>query len=181
MGYLLLATLWLTGHRAIVHLQAYRQSAAAISAALPLRQPFRTLGVAKDRLSCVDPAGTLHPAASEIGPTVTCRNATPPSPLRIDRLKPPVIEANRIRRYRLHGAGFTKDLSITLNAPSFVGSSLSRDSDQYPAEVDPNGQWADVFLSVRPVAGRHSVALRLTNERNQTARSSAPVQATALR
>jgi hypothetical protein len=121
------------------------------------------------------------PPPAKSAPPSPAGTLPPPSPLRIDRLKPPVIEANRIRRYRLHGAGFTKDLSITLNAPSFVGSSLSRDSDQHPAEVDPNGQWADVFLSVRPVAGRHSVALRLTNESNQTARSSAPVQATALR
>jgi len=96
MGYLLLATLWLTGHRAIVHLQAYRQSAAAISAALPLRQPFRTLGVAKDRLSCVDPAGTLHPAASEIGPTVTCRNATPPIP---PSHRPPQAARHRSQPY----------------------------------------------------------------------------------
>ncbi|MCA2969102.1 MAG: hypothetical protein INH43_11355 [Acidobacteriaceae bacterium] len=195
---LLLATLWLTVPRAIFRLEVNCQSAPAVSAAgflgrivripcaeqratVQLYQPFRTLDFAKDRVSCVDAAGALYPAASEIGPAIACRNSPSRATLRIDRLEPPVIEANHIRRYRLHGAGLTKDLSITLDAPSFVGSSLSRDSDQHPVEVDPNGQWADVFLSVMPVANRAQVSFQLANESNQTAAFTAPVQVTALR
>ncbi len=195
---LLLTTVWLTGPNAIFPLQANCESAASIvatgflgrstgapcherRASVQLYQPFRTLDFAKDRVSCVDPTGTLYPAASEIGPAVVCRNSPVRATLRIDRLEPPVIETNHIRRYRLHGAGLTKDLSITLDAPSFVGSSLSRDSDRHPVEVDPNGQCADVYLSVMSAAGQEQVSFQLANESNQTAAFAAPVRVTALR
>lgn len=195
---LLFATVWLVGPHAIYRLQAVCEGAPVVMASsflgreirvpcqsrratVQVYQPFRTIDVAKDRVSCIDAGGTVYPALSQAGPIVACN--TPPSqqPLRVDRIEPAAIEANRIRRYRLLGAGFTKDVSVSLDAASFVGSSLSRDSDRHPAEVDPQGQWVDVFISVMHVPGRDRVLIKLTNEHNQVAEFTAPVQVTALR
>jgi hypothetical protein len=195
---LLLASVWLLGPHAIFRLQANCEGAPVIVASsflgrevrvpcqsrravVQVYQPFRTIDVAKDRVSCVDQAGTVFPAVSQAGPIVGCNIPHSQQPLRVDRIEPAVIEANHIRRYRLHGSGFTKDVSVSLDAASFVGSSLSRDPDRHPAEVDPAGHWVDVFISVMHVPGRDRVSLKLTNEHNQVAEFSAPVQVTALR
>lgn len=150
-------------------------------AAVQLYQPFRTVDVAKDRISCLDAGGTLFPGVSMAGMVVACNTPPPRSPLRVDRIEPPVIEANRIRRYRLYGSGLTRDTSLTLDSASFVGSSLSRDSDRMPAEVGPQGEWLDIFMSVMLVPGRDRVTLKLTNGHNQSAQFSAPVQTIAQR
>lgn len=195
---LLFASVWLLGPHAIYRLQATCEAAPFITASsflgrevrvpcqgrratLQVYQPFRTIDVAKDRVSCVDASGTVYPALSQAGPNVACNTPPPQQPLRIDRLDPPAIEANHIRRYRLHGSGFTKDLSVSLDAASFVGSSLSRDPDRQPAEVDPQGHWVDVFMSVMSVPGRDRVAIKLSNGHNQSAEFFAPVQVTVLR
>jgi hypothetical protein len=195
---LLLASVWLVGPHAIYRLQANCEGAPVVMASsflgreirvpcqsrratVQVYQPFRTIDVAKDRVSCIDGNGTVYPALSQAGPVVACN--TPPSqqPLRVERMEPAVIEANHIRRYRLFGSGFTKDVSVSLDAASFVGSSLSRDPDRHPAEVDPGGQWVDVFISVMYVPGRDRVTIKLTNEHNQATEFAAPVQVSALR
>jgi len=195
---LLLASVWLVGPHAIYRLQANCEGAPVITAssflgreirvpcqsgraAVQVYQPFRTIDVAKDRVSCIDAAGTVYPALSQAGPMVACNTPPPQQPLRVDRLEPAVIEANHIRRYRLFGSGFTKDVSVSLDAASFVGSSLSRDPDRHPAEVDPEGRWIDVFISVMYVPGRDRVSIKLSNEHNQVAEFAAPVQVSALR
>lgn len=195
---LLFATVWLVGPHAIYRLQAACEAAPSITASsflgrevrVPCQSrratvqvylPFRTIDVAKDRVSCIDATGSVYPALSQAGPIVACNTPPPQQPLRVDRLEPAAIEANHIRRYRLYGSGFTKDLTVSLDAASFVGSSLSRDSDRQPAQVDPEGRWVDVFISVMYVPGRDRVAIKLANEHNQTTEFSAPVQVTALR
>lgn len=195
---LLFASVWLLGPHAIYRLQANCEAAPVVMASsflgreirvpcqsrratVQIYQPFRTIDVAKDRVSCIDASGTIYPALSQAGPLVACNTPPPQQPLRVDRIEPSAIEANHIRRYRLYGSGFTKDLSVSLDAASFVGSSLSRDPDRHPAEVDPEGRWVDVFISVMHVPGHDRVAIKLSNEHNQSVEFYAPVQVTALR
>jgi len=195
---LLLASVWLVGPRAIYRIQVRCDSSPLVTATsflgrelrgpceseratVQLYQPFRTVDVAKDRVSCLDAAGTVFPGVSMAGMVVACNTPPPRSPLRVDRIEPPVIEANRIRRYRLYGSGLSRDTSLTLDSASFVGSSLSRDSDRMPAEVGPQGEWLDIFMSVMLVPGRDRVTLKLTNGHNQSAQFSATVQTIAQR
>lgn len=195
---LLFASIWLVGPNAIYRIQVRCESAPMISAtsflgrevrvlcesqhaAVQLYQPFRTVDVAKDRVSCLDAGGTVFPGVSMAGMVVACNTPPPRSPLRVDRIEPPVIEANRIRRYRLYGSGLTRDTALSLDSASFVGSSLSRDSDRMPAEVSPQGDWLDIFISVMLVPGRDKVVLKLTNGHNQSAQFSALVQSIAQR
>lgn len=195
---LLLASVWLVGPHAIYRLQASCEGAPVVIASsflgreirvpcqtrravFQVYQPFRTMDVAKDRVSCIDAVGTVYPALSQAGPMVACNTPPPQQPLRVDRIEPAVLEANHIRRYRLFGSGFTPDVAVSLDAASFVGSSISRDPDRHPAEVDPQGTWIDVFISVMHVPGRDRVSIKLTNQHNQQAEFAAPVQVTALR
>ena|GEM_PF-7123462 len=135
-------------------------------ATVQLYQPFRTVEMAKDRSWYLDAGGAVFPRGS---------------PLRVDRIEPPVIGANRIRRYRLYGSGLTRDTSLSRDSASFVGNSLSRDSDRMPTEVGPQGEWVDIFMSVMLVPGRDKVVLKLANGHNQSVLFSAPVQAIARR
>ena len=195
---LLLASVWLVGPRAIYRIQVRCDSSPVVTATsflgrelrvpcesqravVQLYQPFRTVDVAKDRVSCLDVGGTVFPGVSMAGMVVACNTPPPRSPLRVDRIEPPVIEANRIRRYRLYGSGFTRDTALSLDSASFVGSSLSRDSDRMPAEVGAQGEWMDIFMSVMLVPGRDKVVVKLTNGHNQSAEFSAPVQTTTQR
>jgi hypothetical protein len=190
---LLLASLWLIGPNSIYRLQVRCEDAGSILASsflgrevrvpcvsqrakVQLYQPFRTIDVAKDRVSCLTTAGKVYPGISQAGPIVVCNTPPSRSPLRIDRMEPPVIEANRIRRYRIFGAGLSRSTAIELDAASFVGSSLSRDSDRLPAEVSPQGEWMDVFMSVMQVAGRDKVTIRLTDDHHQSTIFTAPIQ-----
>ncbi len=191
---LLSVSLWLVGPHAIYRIQVRCETAPLITATsflgrglrvsceseratVQLYQPFRTMDAAKDRISCLDSGGTVFPAVSMAGSVVACNTPPPRSPLRVDRMDPPMIEANRIRRYRLYGSGFTRDTALTLDSASFVGSSLSRDSDRLPAEVGPQGEWLDIFISVMLLPGHDKVVLRLRNAHNQSAQFSAAVQA----
>lgn len=190
---LLFASLWLVGPRAIYRIQVRCDSALVVTASsflgrelrvpcesqratVQLYQPFRTMDAAKDRVSCLDSGGTVFPGVSMAGAVVACNTPPTRSPLRVDRIEPPVIEANRIRRYRLYGSGFSRDSVLSLDSASFVGSSLSRDSDRAPAEVGPQGEWMDIFISVMLVPGRDRILLKVTNGHNQRAQFSAPIQ-----
>jgi hypothetical protein len=66
--------------------------------------------------------------------------------LKLDAVRPSAILENETREYKLIGAGFCEDTSISIATGAFVGNDLQNPANGLPIEVASDGTWLTVYI-----------------------------------
>lgn len=108
---------------------------------------------------------TLSPASTEIILTSTTESQEKAicGTLRIDAIRPSAILENETREYKIIGAGFCEDTSISIATGAFVGNDPGSSPNGSPIEVSDDGAWLTVYISPISAPNKTNVEIIITN------------------
>jgi len=83
--------------------------------------------------------------------------------LQLDAIRPSAILENETREYRLIGAGFCEDTSISIATGAFVGNDPAKSANGLPIEVSSDGTWLTVYIYTIFAPDQNSVEVTVRN------------------
>jgi hypothetical protein len=80
--------------------------------------------------------------------------------LKLDAIRPSAILENETREYKLIGAGFCEDTSISIAVGAFVGNDPKSSPNGLPIKVSSDGTWLTVYIT--PVSAPNETNVEIT-------------------
>lgn len=83
--------------------------------------------------------------------------------LKLEAILPSAIVENEMREYKLIGAGFCSDTSISIATLAFVGNDPPNTPNGLPIKVSSDGTWMTVYINPAFAPGQNGVDIQIIN------------------
>lgn len=91
-------------------------------------------------------------------------------------IRPGALLEEEMRLYKIFGAGFCADTSVSISGAAFVGSDVEIAPNGQPAEVASDGTWLTVYIYPSAAEEEAGQTIRLRNPDNSEVRLFIPFQ-----
>jgi hypothetical protein len=83
--------------------------------------------------------------------------------LKLEAILPSTIVENEMREYKLIGAGFCGDTSISIATLAFVGNDPQNTPNGLPSKVSSDGTWMTVYINPTSAPDQNGVEVQVKN------------------